>query len=36
MPKRMSDISMDRGFGEESIGMNSTQLCAMDAGFTPL
>ena len=30
MPKRMHDISMDRGFGDESIGMNSTQLCAMN------
>ena len=24
MPKRMHDTSMDRGFGVESIGMNST------------
>ena len=36
MPKSMHDTSMDRGFGDESIGMNSTQLCAMNAGFTPL
>ena len=30
MPKRMHDTSMDRGFGYESIGMKSTQLCAMN------
>ena len=36
MPKRMHDISMDRGFNAESIGMNSAQLCAMNGGFTPL
>ena len=29
MPKHMHDTSMDRGFGDESIGMNSVQLCAM-------
>ena len=36
MPKRMHDISMDREFSDESIGMNSTQLCAMNDRFTPL
>ena len=30
MPKCMYDISMDRGFSDESIGMNSAQLCAMN------
>ena len=30
MPKRMHDTSMDRGFSDESIGVKSTQLCAMD------
>ena len=30
MPKCMHDISMDRGFGDESIDMNSAQLCAMN------
>ena len=36
MPKRMHDISMDRGFGDESIGMNSAQLCAMNGMvYTP-
>ena len=30
MPKCMHDISMDRGFGDESICMNSAQLCAMN------
>ena len=30
MPKHMHDTSMDRGFGDESIGMNSVQLCAMN------
>ena len=30
MPKRMHDISMDRGFGDESISMNSAQLSAMN------
>ena len=32
----MHDTSMDRGFGDESISMNSAQLCAMNARFTPL
>ena len=36
MPKHMHDTSMDRGFSDESIGMNFTQLCAMNAVFTPL
>ena len=36
MPKCMHDISMDRGFGDESIGMNSAQLCAMNGrAYTP-
>ena len=36
MPKCMHAISMDRGFGDESIGMNSTQLCAMNGNvYTP-
>ena len=36
MPKCMHDISMDRGFGDESIDMNSGQLCAMnDNVYTP-
>ena len=36
MPKRMHDTSMDRGFSDESIGMNSTQLCAMNGSiYTP-
>ena len=36
MPKHMHDISMDRGFGDESIGMNSAQLFAMnDRVYTP-
>ena len=30
MPKRMHDISMDRGFVDEFIGMNFAQLCAMN------
>ena len=30
MSKRMHDTSMDRGFGDESIGMNFAQLCAMN------
>ena len=30
MPKGMHDISMDRGFSDEYIGMNSTQLCAVN------
>ena len=36
MPKCMHDISMDRGFSDESIGMNSAQLCAMNGRvYTP-
>ena len=36
MPKPMHNTSMDRGFGDESIGMKSTQLCAMnDKVYTP-
>ena len=36
MPKRMNDISMDRGFSDKSINMNSAQLCAMnDRVYTP-
>ena len=36
MPKRMHDTSMDRGFDDESIGMNSAQLCAMNGRvYTP-
>ena len=36
MPKRMHDTSMDRGFSDESIGMNSAQLCAMNGSvYTP-
>ena len=36
MPKRMHDTSMDRRFGDESIGMNCAQLCAMnDMVYTP-
>ena len=36
MPKLMHDISMDRGFGDESISMNSAQLCAMNGRvYTP-
>ena len=36
MPKRMHDSSMDRGFDDESIGMNSAQLCAMNGKvYTP-
>ena len=36
MPKHMHDISMDRGFIEESIGMNSAYLCAMNGRvYTP-
>ena len=30
MPKHMHDISMDRGFSEESNGMNFAQLSAMN------
>ena len=33
MPKCMNDISMDGGFGDESIGINFAQLCAMDGTF---
>ena len=35
MPKCMHDISMDRGFGGESTGMNSAQLCVIQKD-TPL
>ena len=36
MPKCMHDMSMDRGFGDEYIGMNSAQLCAMNGTvYTP-
>ena len=36
MPKRMHDTSMDRGFGDESIGTNYAQLCAMNGRvYTP-
>ena len=36
MPKHMHDISMDRGFGDEPIGMNFSQLCAMNGKlYTP-
>ena len=36
MPKHSDDISMDRGFGDESIGMNFAQLCAMTGRlYTP-
>ena len=36
MPKCMHDISMDRGFDDESIGMNFAQLCAMNGRvYTP-
>ena len=36
MPKLMHDTSMDRVFGDESIGMNSAHLCAMnDSVYTP-
>ena len=35
MPKHMHDTS-DRGFGDESIGMNSAELFAMnDSIYTP-
>ena len=30
MQKHMHDTSMDRGFSDEFIGMNSAQLCAMN------
>ena len=37
MPKRMHGISMDRGFGDESFGMNSAQLSAMyGRAYTPI
>ena len=37
MPKRMHDTSMDRGFNDESIGMKSSQLCAMNGrAYTPV
>ena len=36
MPKRMHDTSMDRGFGDEYIGINSAQLCALNGRvYTP-
>ena len=36
MPKCMYATSIDRGFGDESIGMNSAQLCAMNGSiYTP-
>ena len=36
MSKRMHDTSMDRGFNDESIGMNSAQLRAMNGRvYTP-
>ena len=36
MPKNMHDTSMDKGFGDESIGVNSAQLCAMNGRvYTP-
>ena len=32
----MHDTSMDRGFGDESIGMNSSNLCGMNGMvYTP-
>ena len=32
----MHDTSMDRGFGDESIGMNFAQLCSMKGRvYTP-
>ena len=36
MPKCMHDITMDRGFGDESIGMNSAQLCSINGIVSPL
>ena len=30
MPKHMHDMSMDRGFSDKSIGMNSAQLYAIN------
>ena len=36
MPKYMHEISMDRGFDDESIDMNFAQLCAMNGRvYTP-
>ena len=36
MQKHMHDTSMDRGFGDESIVMNSAQSCAMNGSvYTP-
>ena len=36
MSKCMHDTSMDRGFDDESIDMNSAQLCAMNGSvYTP-
>ena len=36
MPKHMHDISMDRGFSDESIGMNFAQLSAINGMvYTP-
>ena len=36
MPNHMHDSSMDREFNDESIGMNSAQLCAMNGRvYTP-
>ena len=37
MPKHTHDTSMDRGFSDESIGMNSAKLCAMNGRvYTPI
>ena len=36
MQKCMHDISMDRGFGDESIDIKSAQLCSMNGRvYTP-
>ena len=36
MSKRMNDTLMDRGFNDESVRMNSAQLCAMNSSdYTP-
>ena len=36
MQTHMHDTSMDRGFGDESISMNSTQLSTMNGrAYTP-
>ena len=36
MPKHLHAISMDREFSEESIDMNSAQLCVMNGRvYTP-